>query len=104
MVLYHSTSEEAAESILKGGFRDSLLLTGGVELHGNWASSKPSHKGGTSVTLRITLPLSKDQLAQSEGVLFDEADDMEDPFDFDQWYVPSKVLNTATIEHTGEDD
>ena len=103
MVVYYSTSEEAAASILKDGFRDSPLLTGGVELHGIWVSSKPRHKAGTSVTIRITLPLSKDQLAQSEGILFEEANVPAHPFDFERWYVPSKILNTGTIEHSGKD-
>ena len=98
MILYHSTTEEAAESILENGFRDSPFLTCGNKLHGVFLSSKPTPHG--EVTLTISINYSKDQLLDLEGVMLEESGDSEDTSSYDIWFVPSRFLNAGSIELT----
>ncbi len=92
MELYHRTTQERAEKILSGGFRDGRgrygVLGAVSEYSGVWVSDVPldvNEGAEGDVLFRIHLDLPEDDLAYYEWV--------EDGKCYREWLVPADVLN-----------
>jgi hypothetical protein len=99
-VFYHRTRPQAAEEIIKNGFRDGTgaYLTGDI-YSGVWLSDVPLDGGdGVSawrkddVILRVTLPCRLEDLAEYEWV--EEDPDTGEPFVklYREWLVPAEMI------------
>ena len=89
MIFYHRTTAEAADLILRVGFRDTRgsYMTD-REFEGVWMSDRPldSNEGACgNVLIRIDLDLAPDDLADYEWV--------EDGKPYREWLVPADLLN-----------
>jgi hypothetical protein len=90
-LFYHRTTAEAADSILRNGFRDGAgtYMTGN-RFSGVWLSDRPldCNEGATGdVLLRVTLPDSVD----ISDYYWDEGD--EKPYK--EWDVPASIINAV---------
>jgi hypothetical protein len=94
MIVYHSTTEAMAKEIIQNGFRDSKATYGtDLEWIGVFVCDKPldvneGAKGST--VLRITLPVTEDELAPYEWA--------EEGKPFREWCVPASLLNRGTVQ------
>jgi hypothetical protein len=114
-VFWHRTNRRNVEEILKDGFRDSSgsYLTTNTYT-GVWLSNRPlTGADCISVTdddvlLRITLPLTLDEMAEYEWVyeMVPDPDTGElcNPSNYREWLVPAKVLNGAADFALVEED
>jgi hypothetical protein len=102
-VFYHRTRPQAAEEIIKNGFRDGTgaYLTGDIH-SGVWLSDVPltadygiSVCGKDDVILRVTLPCRLEDLAEYEWV--EEIEDPDtgqlvNPKRYREWLVPAEMI------------
>lgn len=98
VAVYHRTSLEAAEQILRSGFRDStgIYCCGEIEATGVFVSDIPLDTGqgakSNDVLLRIYLP-SEEEIAEYEWV--------NEGSPYREWCVPAELLNgSGRIEVT----
>ena len=99
LILFHSTTEEAAASILESGFSDATgtYLTGQPHT-GVWFSDQPldANEGAKGdALLKVSLGLTEDDIAFYEWI--------EDGKPYREWLIPADVVNrAATVERVGE--
>ena len=92
IALYHSTSREAAESILAHGFRDGIGYymanrRWSRRWSGVWLSDVPLDGGGGGVLLRVHLKLPESDLVEYEWI--------EEGKPYREWLVPAAILNSV---------
>jgi hypothetical protein len=99
--LWHRTSEEAARSILEGGFKDhtGTYLTD-VELSGVWLSDVPldGNEGCKGrVLLRVDMDVPESAIAEFECI--------EEERPYTEWLIPADFLaKHATVTRADDDD
>jgi len=99
MKLYHRTTQEAADSIIKHGFRDGTgtYMTNTV-LTGVWLSKVPldSNEGAEGdVLLEVTIDITEAELTYYEVV--------EEGKPYREWLIPADWLNSKmlrAVQHT----
>lgn len=86
MILYHATTEENADAILRQSFKDgSGILLEGLE-NGVWFADRPMPYGVT--TLCIEVP---DAILPDHELIYD------DPLDYREFLFPAIVVNRFRV-------
>ena len=98
IILYHSTTPTAAQSILAGGFRD--FPWGGSGLSGVWFGRDLGNDGAGDTVLEVVLDITEDELADF-AVIEDERLDqntgewIKDPGSKPyEWFLPAELIRT----------
>lgn len=93
MILYHRTTRDAADAILKAGFKD---MTGNYltanEYSGVWVSDSPldSNEGiADNATVLIEIELDEAPIARYEWI--------EEEKSYREWLIPAEIVNQARI-------
>jgi hypothetical protein len=98
--LYHRTSRERAEQIIKDGFRDGIGYYLTAELHkGVWFSDRPldSNEGADGdALLVIDVEMTDDELWDFEWI--------EEGKPYREWLIPAEVINPRirSLEYSDE--
>jgi hypothetical protein len=93
MIVYHTTTAEAADRIIQSGFRDSTgtYMTDHLWT-GVWVSDRPlgTNEGAKgNFLLQIDLRVSEEDIAQYEWVQEDST--------YREWLIPAGLLNSGAI-------
>jgi hypothetical protein len=104
--IFHLTSDEAAEGILRDGFSDEHATF--VDMPGVWVSAPvfdPASLGARKSARLLAIDLPSDALADVEVRVLG-ADDEPLPSDdrYREWVVPAAVLNRWPVVDLGHPD
>jgi hypothetical protein len=91
MRFYHTTTEEAAASILVDGFRDGVGAYLTTDLRqGVWLSNVPlggNEEATGDTVLEVNLDVTEDDMAPYAWV-------QDESFGYREWLVPAELVNT----------
>lgn len=89
MILFHTTTEEAAQAIITYGFKDATGTYGTRhEYTGVWFSNIPldANEGPQGeIVLKITTPLMEEELNYYEW--------KQEGISYREWLIPSEIIN-----------
>jgi hypothetical protein len=100
--LYHVTSHEAAERIVRNGFRDGEIGRHWAPVeHGVWVADRPfdtASMGQVKSQALLALEVPEDAVAEYEIVEYDEETGERLDKAYREWIVPADVLNRWPVE------
>ncbi|SRR5258707_4670736 len=105
MRLYHTTTEEAAQAIVSGGFRDATgfyMLS--IELTGVWFADRPlGPDEGAAGSPELGAPVLVIELDEAEIADYEV---IEEEKPYREWCIPAELANRSkvTVLHIDDDD